>query len=124
MEEENARLKERFKEMEETLMPPPILATPFTMIGPHNIFQEIPRSCSRVKGISNLIFASRYFVEENIMKRMSLILDLWDMEKIFSTLGLRVQNTKEYLGADLKNDEGFYVDEVEMFVAKVLTMID
>jgi hypothetical protein len=58
------------------------------------------------------------------MKRMSLILDLWDMEKIFSTLGLKVQNTKEYLGADLKNDEGFYVDEVEMFVAKVLTMID
>ena len=55
---------------------------------------------------------------------MSLILDLWDMEKIFSTLGLRVKNTKEYLGADIKNDEGFYVDEVEMLVAKVLTMID
>jgi hypothetical protein len=55
---------------------------------------------------------------------MSLILELWDMEKIFSSLGLRVQNTKEYLGADMKNDEGFYVDGIAMFATKVLAMMD
>jgi hypothetical protein len=32
MEEENAQLKEKIKELEATLMPPPILATPITML--------------------------------------------------------------------------------------------
>jgi hypothetical protein len=90
MEEENARLKERFKELEANLIPPPILTTLVAMIRHDNIFQEIPGSSSRVKVISNLIVSTRHFIEENIMKRMSLILDLWDMTKIFSTLGLRV----------------------------------
>jgi hypothetical protein len=34
MEEENAQLKERIKELEVTLMPPPILASPVAMICP------------------------------------------------------------------------------------------
>jgi predicted NodU family carbamoyl transferase len=46
------------------------------------------------------------------------------MEKKISSLGLRVQNTKEYLGADIKNDEGFYVDGLAMFAAKFLAMMD
>jgi hypothetical protein len=41
MEEENARLKERFKELEANLIPPPILATLVSMIRHDNIFQEI-----------------------------------------------------------------------------------
>jgi hypothetical protein len=36
MEEENLRLKERVKELEAMLMPPPILATPVAMIQPDN----------------------------------------------------------------------------------------
>jgi len=44
------------------------------------------------------------------------------MRKRFSSLGLRVHNTKEYLGADMKNTEGFYVDGIVMFAAKVLAM--
>jgi hypothetical protein len=55
---------------------------------------------------------------------MSLILDLWDLEKIFSALGLRIQTTKEYLNADLKNDEGFFINGVAMFVAKFSAMTD
>jgi hypothetical protein len=41
MEEENVRLKERFKELEATLMPPPILATLVAMIWPNIGLQEI-----------------------------------------------------------------------------------
>jgi hypothetical protein len=41
------------------------------------------------------------------------------MEKCFTSLGLRIQNTKEYLNSDLKNDEGFYTDGVVMFTIKV-----
>jgi hypothetical protein len=76
--------------LEANLIPPPILATLVSMIRHDNIFQEIWGSSSRVKVISNLIVSTQHFIEENIMKRMSLILDLWDMTKIFSTLGLRV----------------------------------
>jgi hypothetical protein len=124
MEEENLRLKERVKELEETLMPPPILATPVAMIQPDITLQGTPESNMRVKGISSLIIATRHFVEKNIKKRMSLILDLWDLEKKNSSLGLRIQNTKEYLNAYLKNDEGFFTDGVAMFVEKVSAMTD
>jgi hypothetical protein len=95
MEEENAQLKERIKELEATLMPPPILASPIAMIRPRKGLQENPKPSERVKGISNLIIAARHFVEENIKKMMSLIVELWDMEKGFSSLGLRIHNTEE-----------------------------
>jgi hypothetical protein len=124
MEEENIRLKERIKELEATFMPPPILATPVAMVQPDRILQRTPESSLRLKGISSLLTATRHFVEENIKKIMSLILDIWDLEKIFSSLGLRIQNTKEYLNADLKNDEGFLTNGVSMFTAKVSTMTE
>jgi hypothetical protein len=91
MEDENIRIKERVKELEETLMPPPILATPVSMIQPDKTLQGTPESNMRVKGISILMIATRHFVEENIKKKMALVLDLWDLEKWFST---RAQNSK------------------------------
>jgi hypothetical protein len=51
MEEKNAWLKEKIKELEATLMPPPILASPIAMIRLEKIFQEIPKSSARVKEI-------------------------------------------------------------------------
>jgi hypothetical protein len=44
--------------------------------------------------------------------------------KTISTLGLIIQNTKEYLNAYFKNDEGFFTDGVAMFVEKVSAMTD
>jgi hypothetical protein len=81
--------------------------------------QENPKSSSRVKGISSLITNIWHFVEHNIKKRMSLILELWDIAKSSNNIGLRIQNTKEYLNLDLKNDEGLYTDEVVMFTTRV-----
>jgi hypothetical protein len=117
-------LKERIKELEETLMPPPILASPVAMIHPGKGLQENPKSSSRVKGISNLITATQYFVEQNIKKRMSLIMELWDMDKEFHFSWFKIQNTKEYLNSDLKNDEGFYTDGVVMFTTRVAAMTE
>jgi hypothetical protein len=71
MVEENAQLKERIKELEATLMPPPILASLIAMIHPGKGLQENREPSARVKGISNLIIATRHFIEENIKKRMS-----------------------------------------------------
>jgi hypothetical protein len=42
--------------------------------------------------------------------------------KYLSSLGLRIHNTKEYLNADIANDEGFLKDGVSVFTAKVLAM--
>jgi len=42
MEEEKLILKERVKELEATLMPPPILATPISMLQPKRTFQGDP----------------------------------------------------------------------------------
>jgi hypothetical protein len=41
-----------------------------------------------------------------------------------SSIGLRIQNTKEYLNTNLTNDEGFFTDGVAMFVAKVSAMTE
>jgi hypothetical protein len=68
MEEENAQLKERIKELEATLMPPPILASLVAMIHPGKGLQENPKPSARVKGISNLIIATRHFIEEILRK--------------------------------------------------------
>jgi len=122
MEEESLRLKEIIKELEATLIPPPILATPIAMVQPDKILQRTPESSLRPRGISSLVTATRHFVEENIKKIMSLILYIWDLVKSFSSLKIIIQNTKEYLNADLKNDEGFITNGVAMFAAKVSAM--
>jgi vacuolar-type H+-ATPase subunit C/Vma6 len=105
-------------------MPPPILASPIVMIHPRKVLQQNLESSSRVKGISSLIMATRHVVEKNIKKLMSIIIERWDMENIFSSLGLRIQNTKEYLNSDLKNDEGFSTNEVVMFTTRVSAMTE
>jgi hypothetical protein len=124
MEGEYALLKEKIKELEETLMPPPLMASLVAMIRPENLFQETLESSARVKGISSLIISNRHIFEENIKKRMYFILELWDLEKLFASIGLRIHNTKEYLNTNLKNEEGFYIDGVVIFIVKVSKIIE
>jgi hypothetical protein len=61
-------LKERIKELEATLMPPPILASPVAMIHPGKGLQENPESSSRVKGISSLIIATDILLNKILRK--------------------------------------------------------
>jgi hypothetical protein len=86
MEEENLRLKEKIEELEATVMPPPILATLVAIFQPGKSFQRNPESILRLKGVTILLNVTRHFVEENINKRMSLILDIWDLEFFFLLL--------------------------------------
>jgi hypothetical protein len=65
---ENAKIKERIKELETDLMPLPILASPLTTINPTT-------SCTKLKGSSSLLMVVRNYVETNIKKRMSLIME-------------------------------------------------
>jgi hypothetical protein len=105
-------------------MPPPILDTHVAMIQLDKNLQRTPESSLRTKGISSLLTTTRHSKEENIKKIISLILDLWELAKIFSSLVIRIQNDKEYLNADLKNDEGFLTDGVAMFIAKISAMTE
>jgi hypothetical protein len=57
------------KELEATLMHPPILSTHVSMVQPSGIFQGTPELRLRLRGASNLLTATRHFVEENIKKK-------------------------------------------------------
>jgi hypothetical protein len=61
LEDENARLKERIKEFETSLMPLPILASPLTTINPTT-------SGTNFKGSSSLLMVVQIYVERNIKK--------------------------------------------------------
>jgi hypothetical protein len=50
---------------------------------------------------------------------MSLILETWELENNFVSLGSRITNFRQYLQVDLENDEEFYKGVVSTFVSKV-----
>jgi hypothetical protein len=66
LEAENAKLKERIKELENALMPLPILESPLSMVKPTT-------PTIKLKGSSSLLTKVQSYVEKNIKKRMSLI---------------------------------------------------
>jgi hypothetical protein len=56
---ENTKLKERIKELEETLMPLPLLSSPFSIVGP-----TMPTD--KLKGSSSLLTLAKSYVENVI----------------------------------------------------------
>jgi hypothetical protein len=112
MEDENAILKESVRELECTLMPPPIFVSLLVVIQPGRNLDETPESRSKLKGTSILLVAIRKFVGENIKKRMSLILEAWDTWRNIVSFGSKLNSFKEYVQADLNNEEYFYKDVV------------
>jgi hypothetical protein len=117
IEADNVRLKERIKELEETLMPLPVLASPLVMIEPRT-------PATKLKGSANLLTSSRCYVEKNIKKTKELIIEAWDMSKSMVSFGTRAHAFHEYLHVDLKNEEGFYLDAVVPFGFKVTNMTE
>ena len=61
-------------------------------------------------------------MENNIKKRVALIIEAWEISKSMSYFGSRAYSFLEYLQADLKNEEGFYLDVVVSFGIKVSNM--
>jgi nucleoside-triphosphatase THEP1 len=115
LEAENTKLKERIKELEETLMPLPFLSIPLEIVGP-----AMPTA--KIKGSSSLLTSARSYVENNIKKRMALITESWEISKSIVSFGSRAHAFLEYLQADLKNEEGFYLDVMVPFGIKVTNM--
>jgi hypothetical protein len=114
---ENIKLKERINELEETLMPLPLLIIPLAIIGPTT-------PAAKLKGSSRLLTSSRSYVENNIKKIMALITGAWEISKSMIYFDSRVHDFHEYLQADLKNEEGFYLDVMVLFGIKVSNMLE
>jgi hypothetical protein len=74
LEMENMKLKERIKELEDTLMPLPLLSSPLKCFGPTT-------PTAKLKGSSSLHTSARSYVERNIKKRMELITEAWEILK-------------------------------------------
>jgi len=102
-------LNERIKELEHTLMPPPIFSTPILVIQPWKNIDKALELILKLNGTLSLLIEIRCYIGENNKKRMPLILETWDLAIIFISLGSRIQNFREYLQDDLKNDEGFFI---------------
>jgi hypothetical protein len=110
-------LKERIKELEDALMPLPLLSSPLSIVRPTT-------PVVKLKGYSSLLTSSRSYVERNIKKRMALITEAWEVSKNIVSFGSRAHAFHEYLQVDLKNEEGFYIDVVLPFGNKVSNMME
>jgi hypothetical protein len=69
IEAENARLKNRIKELEEAFFPMPLLGISLKIAKPRNMFTPT----TNLKGSSSFFASCRGYVEKNINKRMELI---------------------------------------------------
>jgi hypothetical protein len=78
----------------------------------------------RLRSASSLLTTIRKYIGDNIQKRISLILEIWELATSSTTLSSRILNFKEYLQKDLDNDEHFYKEVVGTFSAKVSNMND
>ena len=115
IEVENARLKDRVKELEEALIPMPLLASPLAIAMPTT-------PAAKLKGFSNLLASCRGYVEKNIKKIMELITQAWETSQGMSSLGTRAHYLHEHLQADLKNEERFYLEMVIPFGNHVINI--
>jgi hypothetical protein len=122
MEVEKARLKETIKELECALMSPPIFASPITTIQLGRNPKGTCDSSLKLKETSSLLATVKRFFGENIKKRMSLVLEAWDVGNNIISFGSRLINLREYLHDDFTNEEGFYKDVVITFILNVFGM--
>jgi hypothetical protein len=117
LEEENIKFKERIKELEEALMPLPLMASPLTIVTPTT-------TATKLKGSSSLLTSAKRYVERNIKKIMALITEAWEVLKNIISFGSRSHAFHEYLQDNLKNEEGFYLCVVIPFGKKVSDMTE
>ena len=61
-EVENMKLKERIKELEDTLMPLPLLSSPLTIFGPTT-------PATKLKGFSSLLISSRRAMWREVLRK-------------------------------------------------------
>jgi hypothetical protein len=117
IEAENAILKDRVKELEESLIHMPFLSNHLAIAMPST-------PATKLKGSSSLLASCRIYVENNIKKRMEPITEVWETSQSMASLGMRAHTLLEHLQADFKNEERFYLDMILPFGTHVNNMIE
>jgi hypothetical protein len=119
IENENVFLKDRVRELENSLIPPPLFVSPIAAIQPLKTLEARLESSSILKGTSSFLAIIRRYVDDNIQKRMPLILEAWVLVTKFFSLGSRMKHFKRYLQVDLEINEEFYKGYISNFSTKV-----
>jgi hypothetical protein len=101
--------------LEDTVIPLPLFSIPLTIVRPTTL-------ATKLKGSSSLLTSAIIYVERNIKKRMAMITTAWEISKNIASFGSRVHAFYEYLQADLKNEQYFYLDAIQPFGNKVYNM--
>jgi hypothetical protein len=108
IEAENARLKDWVKELEENLIPMPLLVNTLAIAMPAT-------PAANVKASSTLLAYCRGYVENNIKKRMELVIEAWKTSQTITSLGTKAYSLLEHLQVELKDEENFYLKMVLPF---------
>jgi hypothetical protein len=88
IEAENARLKNRIKELEEAMFPMPLLGSSLEIAMPATTCTP----ATNLKGSSSFLASCRRYVEKNINKRIELIAKAWETSQNMDSLGSRAHN--------------------------------
>ena len=72
------------------MIPMPLLASPLAITMPAILV-------AKLKGSSSLLALCRGYVENNIKKRMELIVEAWETSQTMASLGTREDNLLEHL---------------------------
>jgi hypothetical protein len=104
------------------LVPRPLFPESLSSIQPALVIEDTPERNTKYKGSSSLLQAIRKYVGDAIQKRINIIQGIWELSQSIARFSFRIQNFKEYLQKDLENDEGFFKEVVNTFLAKVSSL--
>jgi hypothetical protein len=108
IETENARLKDRVKELEEAFIPMPLFVNPLAIAMPAT-------PAANIKASSTMLASCRRYVENNIKKTMELVTEAWKTSQTITSLGTMAHSLLEHLQAVLKDEEKIFLKMVLPF---------
>jgi hypothetical protein len=117
IETENVRLKDRVKELEDAFIPMPLLVDPLEIAMPATPGANVTTS-------STLNASCKVYVENNIKKRMELVIEAWKRSQTITSLGTRAHSLLKHLQDELKDEENFFLKTVIPFGTIVNNMTE
>jgi hypothetical protein len=100
IETENANMKQRLNEFEQAFLANPEFASPLRKI-------MHVTTATKMKVSSTLLACSRTLVENNINKRMQVVIEAWETSQNLVSFGKKANGLLEQLETNLKNEHLF-----------------
>ena len=93
----------------------PLFAKPLSIVQP---IEDSSSQCQKFVKTTHLLLGAYYFFVENINGKSDKISKAFEVLENSYNMGTCIHYFKEYLAADIKGDEEFYVNVVSTFMAK------